>query len=90
MVPEVPDGSLFLETGEKYITVKYLWTAVGLPGTDSPGTDVERSNKCQVQESDPDRQLSAPFHFHCGCLWYGNELPVSGRNHQSAYRGIRF
>ena len=81
MVPEVPDGSLFLETGEKYITVKYLRTAVGLPGTDPPGTDVERGDKCQVQESDPDRQLPAPFHFYRGCLWYGNELPVSGRNH---------
>lgn len=79
MVPEVPDGSLFLETGEKYITVKYLRTAVGLPGTDPPGTDVERGDKCQVQESDPDRQLPAPFHFYRGCLWYGNELPVSGR-----------
>ena len=64
MVPEVPDGSLFLETGEKYITVKYLRTAVGLPGTDPPGTDVERGDKCQVQESDPDRQLPAPFHFY--------------------------
>ena len=74
MVREVPGGSLFLETGEKYITVKYLRTAVGLPGTDSSGIDVERSNKCKVQESDPDCQLPSAFHFHRGCLWYGNEL----------------
>ena len=74
----------------KYITVKYLRTAVGLPGTDSSGIDVERSNKCKVQESDPDCQLPSAFHFHRGCLWYGNELLVFGWNHQPDHCSIRF
>ena len=72
----------YLETGEKYIILLNIYDfAVGFPAPILLALMLNEVTNAKFKRVIQTVSYLPHFHFYRGCLWYGNELPVSGRNH---------